>query len=163
MDDYLAKPFTRDQIRATLARWLPSDRIKPQGAAPAGQAAPPPGDGDVLDPSALAVIRALPGGDGEALIDRVIGAYLDHSPSLLRSLRAALDQGIAEDLGRTAHALKSSSVNVGAHRLSGLARELEGQARDGTTSGAPALVAAIGAEHARVCEALATLRQSDAA
>ncbi len=163
MDDYLAKPFSGDQLRGTLARWLPVDRIRPAGAATEGQAAVPPGDGEVLDPSALALIRALPAGDGEALIDRVIGAYLDHSPSLLGSLRAALDQGSAADLGRAAHALKSSSANLGARRLSGLARELERRARGGAISGAPALIAAIGYEHARVCEALEALRRSEPA
>jgi signal transduction histidine kinase/DNA-binding response OmpR family regulator len=163
MDDYLAKPFTGHQLRATLARWLPADRIKPESRSPDAQAAAARGGGEVLDPSALAAIRSLPGSDGEALLDRVVSAYLDHSPSLLRALRAALDQGSARELGRAAHALKSSSANVGAHRLAGLARELERQVREETSSGAPALVAAIGAEHARVCEALAALRQSEAA
>ncbi|NJO24815.1 MAG: Hpt domain-containing protein, partial [Bacteroidia bacterium] len=58
-------------------------------------------------------------------------------------MRNALDGGRLSDLGRTAHALKSSSLNVGARALGDLCSRLERQAKAGESSGTAELVAAI--------------------
>jgi HPt (histidine-containing phosphotransfer) domain-containing protein len=46
-------------------------------------------------------------------------------------------------MGRVAHAMKSSSLNVGAKSLGELCRRLERQGKDGELAGAGDLVAAV--------------------
>jgi HPt (histidine-containing phosphotransfer) domain-containing protein len=105
-----------------------------------------------LDPAALANIRAVDG-DGSVLAE-VIELYLGEAPDHLRSLRTALDGGRLSDLGRSAHALKSASLNIGARALGDLCSRLERQARAGDSAGTGELVAAIDALMDRVRNAL---------
>jgi HPt (histidine-containing phosphotransfer) domain-containing protein len=90
-------------------------------------------------------------------VDRVVAAYLEHSPSQLAEARGALGRGAHADLRRAVHTLKSSSANVGALRLSSLCRELEARTKDSVPDDAAAQVAQIELEYAGVREALMTL------
>jgi CheY-like chemotaxis protein len=67
---------------------------------------------------------------------RLIRQYLDNAPKQLEALDEAARKGDVAELVRPAHSLKSSSANVGAMRLSALAREVEHDARSnrGTTA-----------------------------
>jgi CheY-like chemotaxis protein len=158
MDDHLAKPYTRHQLGHVMARWLPSHLVErasePVPATPAAAdvdatdtpAAATAEETDVvvtLDPTALANIRALDDGDDTSVLDEVIGMYLEEAPVQLRQLRAAAEAGDAGELCRLAHALKSSSFNVGAHQLGELCRQLERQGKSGTLGGVPGLVATL--------------------
>jgi len=120
MDDYLPKPFDREQLRVVLARWLPelAARGKP-AAAPA------------LDEAVLEGIRALNPARGDAIVARVVAAYLASVPEQLEELRGCVEAGDAEGLRFVAHALKSSSGNVGARGVQEQARGLEQEARNG--------------------------------
>jgi HPt (histidine-containing phosphotransfer) domain-containing protein len=72
----------------------------------------------------------------------------------------ALKDGVSSATRRdreSAHALKSSSANVGARRLSSLCKEMETVARTGLAEKAAGLMAAVDAEFARVQEALRTV------
>jgi len=120
MDDYLPKPFDREQLRAVLARWLP------EGGSQGRPGAPAP-----VDEAVLAAIRALNPARGEAIVARVVSAYLASVPDQLEDLRASLEAGDAEGLRFVAHALKSSSGNVGARGVQEQAASLEQDARAG--------------------------------
>jgi two-component system sensor histidine kinase/response regulator len=158
MDDHLAKPYTRKQLAALLARWLPPDCVEAVSvdamatAAGALDAAGIEGQIATLDPGALENIRAVDG-DGSVLAE-VIDLYLAEVQGQLQSLRNALDGGRLGDLGQTAHALKSASLNVGARALCDLCNRLERQARAGESAGTAELVAGIEASMERVCNAL---------
>jgi CheY-like chemotaxis protein/HPt (histidine-containing phosphotransfer) domain-containing protein len=131
MDDHLAKPYTRKQLAAVLTRWLPADRQVRPSDAPACTAAPPaPPDAPLLDAAALANIRSID--EDGSVLSEVIQMYLDEAPAQLARLRAALHAGHAEELATAAHALKSSSFNVGAVALGESCRRLErlGKARE---------------------------------
>ena len=95
-------------------------------------------------------------------MEKVIGAYLVDTPPRIVQLRAAVDAGDAEALRKAAHALKSSSANVGAERLASLFKELEALGRSATVDGAGALVASLDEELPRVLAALGEQRQSTA-
>jgi signal transduction histidine kinase/CheY-like chemotaxis protein/HPt (histidine-containing phosphotransfer) domain-containing protein len=161
MDDYLAKPFTREQLALTLAHWLPESAPAPSRAAPASSRSPTArkepaaavGDRPV-NPRALDTIRAMPGTDGAALAEKVIRAYLDDTPGRLAQMKAAADVGDAEALRKAAHSMKSSSGNVGAERLASLCKELESIGRVGRTDGAPVLLERAAGEFARALEVL---------
>ncbi|MBN8455716.1 Hpt domain-containing protein, partial [Accumulibacter sp.] len=110
-------------------------------------------DVDLLDHP----IRQLPGPNGELLVQKVVAAYLGDAPTRLAQLQAAAAAGDAEALRRAAHALKSSSANVGAEPLAALCKELEALGRQGDVDGAGTLLAAAEAELMRV---LATLNST---
>ena len=167
MDDHLAKPYSRNQLGKTMARWLaphlvertpqaeanapvPLDSAPASGATPApvSPATPPaatPGQGAALrlDQRALDNIRALEDGDDTSVLDEVIGMFLDEAPDHLRRLKAAAQSGDALDLCNTAHAMKSASLNLGAIALGELCRGIEAKAKAGDLSGLQDTVAAL--------------------
>ncbi len=155
MDDYLAKPFSREQLTAALSRWLPRADAAP-AASPAGQAAKPApaAAGDSINRRALDAIRAMMGPGGDALVRKVIRAYLDDMPSGLGRMMRAAEAGEADELRNTAHSMKSSSANVGAERLSRLCKALESIGRSGTVEGTLPLLQEATGELERVVAAL---------
>ncbi|MET0266364.1 MAG: response regulator, partial [Duganella sp.] len=170
MDDYLSKPFTQQALGQTIARWINLPRVSPltplappaqtptrasalpaQPEAPAhsgatSQTAQPlqrstPDLPDLLDPQALHNIRALSPAHGEALLARVLRAYLADTPAHLLALQQAIVADDSEQLRKTAHSLKSSCANVGALALAQRCRDMEQLARQHSTAGAAALLA----------------------
>jgi two-component system sensor histidine kinase/response regulator len=137
MDDYLPKPFDRETLRATLARWLP----RAAGAA---------GDGDAIDERVIEAIRGLNPARGDAIVARVIGAYLTSAPDLLADLRDGVARGDGDAIRFAAHALRSSSGNVGARRVADLARAIEEAIAAGENGRAKELADRIDAEWRRV-------------
>ncbi|NMQ29567.1 response regulator [Candidatus Accumulibacter phosphatis] len=166
MDDYLSKPFSRERLLATLRRWLPLATSTETPAAPSATPVAKPvtaeqttaasGEGPI-NPRALDAIRRLPGPNGAALVNKVVGAYLADTPRRLAQMHAAAAAGDAETLRKAAHALKSSSANVGAEQLATLCRELETLARKETVDGAKPLLEVVEFEIPRVLASLATI------
>jgi two-component system, sensor histidine kinase and response regulator len=152
MDDHLAKPYTRAQLGAAIARWLPADRVthdvppadKPDAASPR----PAPGRDSMLDQTALDNIRAVD--DDGSVLAEVLQMYLDEAPTLVAAMRQALSSGNGELLGQQAHALKSASFNVGAKSLGELCRRAERLGKAGELADAQDLLSAIEAMYERV-------------
>jgi signal transduction histidine kinase/DNA-binding response OmpR family regulator len=152
MDDYVSKPFERDDLARQLERWAPgrrvARRVRPQPSPDPAAAAP-------LEPAALRSLRALEEQSSPDLVSGVVDAYLASSEELERELREATATDAPERLARAAHKLKSSSAQLGALRLASLCKELEALGRSGATAGAAEIVARLGAELEQVQEALA--------
>jgi len=169
MDDYLTKPFRREELLETLRRWLPAaggpertgeksgeDGVAPDPAADAATATREP---SLLDRRALDAIRELSPERGATILARVIDSYLVTAPDQLEALQRALAEKDAKALQTQAHSLKSSSANVGARELAELARELEALGRTGQTTDAAGLVERMATEFLRVREALVAERE----
>jgi signal transduction histidine kinase/DNA-binding response OmpR family regulator len=174
MDDYLAKPLEFASLRRVLEPWvrLHDGRYNSKGLSFAGKplhAEPEFELGDVeglrdgaqastqtqqdgapLDEARLTGLRELM----EDELPRLIGDYLDTAPVLLNKLDAAVGSGDRKGMARAAHTLKSSSANVCAMRLSGLAEKLEQAARKGRPEVARKIHPALSAEYDRVAIAL---------
>jgi signal transduction histidine kinase/CheY-like chemotaxis protein/HPt (histidine-containing phosphotransfer) domain-containing protein len=160
MDDYLTKPFRRDELLELLRRWLPAggtpglEGSAPDPAADSAAVAP-----SLLDRRALDTIRELSPDRGATILARVIDSYLVSAPDQLEALRRALVEKDAKTLQTQAHSLKSSSANVGARDLSELAREVEAFGRAGQTTEAAGLVERMAAAFLRVRDALVAERE----
>jgi len=169
MDDYLTKPFRRDELLETLRRWLPAaddseaarEESGEDGAGPDAAADPVAAtrEASLLDRRALDAIRKLSPERGATILARVIDSYLVTAPDQLEALQRALTEKDAKALQTQAHSLKSSSANVGARELAELARELEAVGRTEQTSDAAGLVERMAAEFLRVREALIAERE----
>jgi HPt (histidine-containing phosphotransfer) domain-containing protein len=83
-----------------------------------------------IDETTFAGLLEMTGGDLEFL-DELVDTYLVDGEQQVELLRDAATRGATADLVRPAHSMKSSSLNVGALRLGGLARTLEEAARNG--------------------------------
>jgi two-component system, sensor histidine kinase and response regulator len=126
MDDYLSKPFKREELARVLARHVAQGtaRKSQPDIAPTGGTAP-----SVINLRVLSDIRDLAPGSG--LLNKVLNTYLDSSASLIDEFKSSLDRGETERMHRAMHTLKSSSANVGAIALSELCRDLESEVRQG--------------------------------
>jgi len=155
MDDYLSKPFARDDLIAILNRWLPvqvrAPAVDPSAATSAETAETA---GGVIDQEALGRIRALERGGSPNLVSRLVGLYLDGTPPLIERMKQARADDDFEALRVAAHTLKSSSANLGAMRLHGLCKELETQARERRWDGASERIELVDREFLAAREAL---------
>ncbi|MDH3600355.1 MAG: response regulator, partial [Candidatus Tectomicrobia bacterium] len=163
MDDYVCKPFSLDQIRAVLSQWLPTQPPSDAGqtAAEVPTALPPTEDtgatSTCLDAATLERLRALGQQSPSDLLPRVVRRYLTHTPELMDTLRDAISQGDATAVQHTAHALKSSSGNVGALRLAAHCADLEAMAQVQDMANPLSRLSVLETEYAAVCEELSVL------
>jgi CheY-like chemotaxis protein len=141
MDDYLAKPFSREALHNILGQWLV------QGETLAD-------DEPLLDRATLDALRALPRSGPKDMLSHIGEIYLSDSNRLVGTIEQALLAADAAALARAAHAWRSYNGNVGAHALATLCRELETQARAGDLAAASGTFTRIQALHARVRDQL---------
>ncbi|WP_374580870.1 response regulator [Pseudoduganella sp.] len=136
------------QQRAAALLPPPPERERLQ--APAAPAA-------ALNPLALDAIRALSPDQGDALLQRVLDAFLQDTPRQLAALREAIAGNDAEAVRKTAHSQKSSAANIGADTLAKLFKDLEHIGRAGQTDGAAVLLAQLELEFQSVRQSLSTI------
>lgn len=110
----------------------------------------------VLDEATFGALQELAGDDDPDLVADLVGLFLGDSRERMDEIAAARSSSDAATIGRAAHALKSSSANIGALAFSGVCADLEREARAEGAS-AEALIALIDraiAMYTDVCAAL---------
>ena len=147
MDRYLSKPFSIDQLYEVLESCVSQvskdvPRTKDETVTA------------VLDPQTVERIRALHRPGSPNLFAKVVGLYTSSSIALTDAIRAAALANDAQGMMHAAHALKSSSANVGAIALSELCKDVEAAAGDGNLVFAGALIEKLLMEHQQVLQAL---------
>jgi CheY-like chemotaxis protein/HPt (histidine-containing phosphotransfer) domain-containing protein len=165
MDDYLSKPFTQQELGAVIGRWI----ALPLAATVHHDEAPPrlPPESveviqrDVINRVALDNIRALSHDRGNALVQKVIAAYVDDTPKHLQTLRRAIAGMDAGSVRKVAHSLKSSSANVGAETLAQLCKEMEHLGRTDTTDGAAVILTDMEQEFQAVRHSLSAILEKE--
>jgi CheY-like chemotaxis protein/HPt (histidine-containing phosphotransfer) domain-containing protein len=115
MDDFLAKPLTREQLLVVLRRWL-EDPPTDAPAAPSD-----PSARVIFDPTPLRTIDSVTPGVGRQLAD-ILLADLVRAQATFQQLLA---DGALDALGRAAHKLKGASGSLGAMELSQACSDLE--------------------------------------
>ena len=164
MDDYLTKPFTKEELQAGIDRAM-KGRSAATGSAATGEAsgasaptAPPRSalaePGASVDSTTLRRLASTREGDGSELVASVVGNYLVSSQELLSTMRDAAEAGAPEALAGAAHSLGSSSAHVGAMGLSSLCKETEALCRGDSVEGTRELVDRIAGELESVHEEL---------
>ncbi len=164
MNDYLGKPFSQEQLKSMLEKWLPQGSIvRPESQGPeveakTMQSANDEEDGPI-DKTALDNVRALQRPGAENILNKLIRLYLESSTGILDSLRDALQRDEGEAVRAAAHGLKSASANMGALKLSVLCKQIEELGRAEKTPEAAALLPDLEAEYQRVIAALQAEQQ----
>jgi HPt (histidine-containing phosphotransfer) domain-containing protein len=141
MDDYLAKPFKRDQLKTMLTTWLnphlPVIRREHLALVPALLPDQP------IDYQLLDSLGQLQREGRPDIVQEMINLFFKAAADLLKDLREGAEKADAELLHYASHALRSASANVGAVSLSTRCEELEAMAQSGIVSDAASIVAAI--------------------
>jgi len=175
MDDYLKKPFTRDQLKDALRRWASESEMwgtepsrpptgvqsRAFGSAVGGNFAEswkhaPTGP---VDPAKIEEIRALNSNNGNDIVVGVISSFLETAVDEICAITQALASSDACGVEDAAHSLESSSGSLGAIRLARLAREIEAHGQTGALDKARAGFCKLKIEFARVRIALEAERE----
>lgn len=101
--------------------------------------------------------RGLDPEGGWGLARRLLEVYLDSSAALIGKLAEAIPAGDADAARQAAHALKSSSANVGGRRASEHFRTLEALAKASQLDEAAQRLDAARAEYTRLAAAVRAL------
>ncbi|MES9961385.1 MAG: ATP-binding protein [Sedimenticola sp.] len=146
MDDYISKPLSIPSLRSILRHWLPmaemlenDDSLRISDLEIPREASGPVLGGvegvaqitqlleslEVIDQEVVAELYEIMAEDFTSLLE----VFLDNSPESLDLIEKSIREGDCSRAILPAHSLKSSSANVGAMRLSGLAKKMEAAAR----------------------------------
>lgn len=99
----------------------------------------PENDDQPIDQTVIDDLRGLGGDDGE-FFREIAGLYFEDSALRIAAIEAAVTSGNAMALADAAHALKSSSGNIGAIRVHALSAKLEQIGREKNLSEATSLM-----------------------
>jgi signal transduction histidine kinase/DNA-binding response OmpR family regulator/HPt (histidine-containing phosphotransfer) domain-containing protein len=142
MDDYLAKPYKLDQLKAMLTQWLNPLASSVARDRP-GLVAASPALAGPIDYKVLDSLRQLQRKDRPDNVQEVVESFFKSAARLLQDLEEGAAKGDTTLLHEASHALKSASANVGAVVLSSRCEDLESMARSGIVSDPEPMVRAI--------------------
>jgi PAS domain S-box-containing protein len=161
MDDYVAKPVEMENIIEMLTRWarlrVESDAA---GTPPPAAPAPPETKLSAVDAEAIGRLRELADGDSQAFLKDLLGTYLSDTTKRLAALQKHAADGNDRELMRAAHAIKGSSLNVGANQLAEYCHQVEELAGAGKPGDAAKLITRIQQEFEKVQKELNNLTAS---
>ncbi|MGR8997479.1 MAG: ATP-binding protein [Gammaproteobacteria bacterium] len=157
MDEWVTKPFTRQEINEALQKWLPEQLIIAENLSK-------PVDGDsafhstskppAIDTHFLQQNFNFDDTDDLAFIASLKQAFQHNADQSIVSLRESVGNNEADQIRKLAHGLKSISANVGGMQLSALCKTMEQAGQHNQLQGAEDLLTAIEIEYARVLSAL---------
>ena len=166
MTDYLAKPFDEERLFRVISRNLSPTDIPVSTSAPAAPghspAANPTGPASTSVTSKidiplintttmstdsrlydLTMVQSVSGGD-EGFIKKMVALFIETVPQNVQDLKKALQEGNWEQVGKTAHKLKSTIDSMGIKSIRREIREVEANAKQlESLQTIPSLVATI--------------------
>ncbi|MEA5617471.1 Hpt domain-containing protein [Cronbergia sp. UHCC 0137] len=112
----------------------------------------------MIDPSVLEDLRSMADSDGDGLITELIEIYLEDTPVIIEEIKNALNSGNLAKLKKSAHALRSPSVSIGAVNLGKICEILEYTAQSQTLEQITVLVNQLENEYHNVIMTLASIQ-----
>ncbi len=119
MDDYITKPISLEEITGVLKKLGEQTASQPQPLPSVPQTT------SAIDESVLQQLRDIIGGDSDRMIAELIELYLEDTPEMIETMKDAIAKADINKLKKTAHALRSPSVSIGAVNLGKLCETLE--------------------------------------
>lgn len=178
MDDYLSKPFNRNQIHQILKTWSPSELVHDvEQATPANDNVTTVDNvatevvkneinsdkklvaltTTTLNPETINNIRAMDQSGDLGFLSELSEIFIDCAEKTLVSLNDAVSIRDADSIRKLAHDFKSSSANVGATQLASLTRHMEHNARSNDLTDIDFLLEKVSEEYRNVVHALTEL------
>ncbi len=159
MDDYVTKPFTQEQLRLVVSRWISTTTIEEEGpefgvdtdgftlAADTVSSAS-------LDRQVLDEILQLDRSSAKNMVREIIVSYCATSTKLILQLRAAIADRDVAQIEVIAHSLKGCSGQMGAILLATLCEQILTAAKNNDLDAAPSLCERAAVEHSALIIAL---------
>ncbi len=126
-DDILIKPIELNKLIDLVNRFL-GKTIEPVSQAHSyrevSEVKP------ILNKKIVDDIITMAGENGEQVVQQIFQVYMRHTPDLIEAIKQAFIEKNAQQVFKSAHALKSSSLNIGATAIAELAREIEESGRE---------------------------------
>jgi HPt (histidine-containing phosphotransfer) domain-containing protein len=127
--------ITRLRLGGVRASWVFSGYA--ETALPSTRMSPLP----ILDPEAIANLRALNPDDPNEFLREIAGIFFEDTPKRIAELDQSLAAGDVKKFERAAHSIKGSSGNLGAFALREVAAQLELRSHKDGLGGVAGLVA----------------------
>ncbi len=143
MDEYISKPVRQADLSDALARFVSGAHQPTPEAARENPANVAPPVEEVLNLETVKELLQLEECGAPGLLLELIETFEEDSRRRLANLREALMSGDSGDIERTAHALKGSSANMGAIRMSDAADEIQTSCISGRLTDLEALTVAL--------------------
>jgi PAS domain S-box-containing protein len=124
MNDYLAKPFDEESLFRVIYRNLASLQTELSLSTKKYTGMIPAND-KLYD---LSMVRSVSGGD-EGFIKKMVALFIETVPQNMRELTKAMEDGNWEQVGKTAHKLKSTVDSMGIKSIRQEIRTVETNAR----------------------------------
>lgn len=137
MDDYLAKPVRLEDLRRVLSQITPLCV-----------------ETNVLDPKILEALQAMAGKRAPKLLVELINHYLEDSSLRIKAIATSIQENDTTSLWQSVHALRSSSLQLGAKSFATLCQEIETNVRSGNLNSINEKVLILETEYNQVCKAL---------
>jgi HPt (histidine-containing phosphotransfer) domain-containing protein len=144
MNDYIAKPIRKEQLKTALEKWLGA--ASPIGAS--STAMPLPATSEVesesasLDLRVIDEVRELMGEKFLPVVQLFLNDTRNHLGIIDHELEVADHKGNIDEIMRAAHSLRAACGHIGANRMADAAAALEDAAR-GAKEGQAADLAAL--------------------
>jgi CheY-like chemotaxis protein len=120
MDDFLGKPFTRNELITLMSHWLDQQPEHDHVATPAA-ASPTDEHFESVNPAVLQTLKINMGEDFENLIR----AFIHDTDNKMKKLQQFVRENSLESIILATHSLKSSSATLGALQMSDTCAQLE--------------------------------------
>jgi two-component system, sensor histidine kinase and response regulator len=117
MDDYLSKPYTRAQLAAACAKWLPAETIFPVVVSAPAPTSPVH--------AMLQRLQEQLGERDDGFARELLGRFLTVTAETMHDLRDAVERNDRTRVHQLAHRLRGSSATVCADDVASTARVLE--------------------------------------
>jgi two-component system, sensor histidine kinase and response regulator len=162
MDDYLSKPYTREQLKTIIARW--ADHRKQLSSNPTVVTKNETNSAYIreLDASAIDTLREIEQAGTPNLVNQIATIFLAETPFKIKELSTLIHANESAKVRMLAHSLKSNSFNLDARELGDVFRALEAIAKTDSLEGAPELVTSATIEFNLITAKLKDLLQNTA-
>jgi signal transduction histidine kinase/DNA-binding response OmpR family regulator len=162
MDDYLSKPYTREQLNTIITRWVDHRKNLTNQLAVTEKRETSSIEVRELDASAIDTLREIEQAGTPNLVNQIATIFLAETPLKIKELSTLIHANENAKVRMLAHSLKSNSFNLGARELGKVFRDLEAIAKTDSLNGAQALVSTAEKEFGLVTAQLKNLRQNTA-
>ena len=156
MDDFLTKPFHRDDLHAAVGRHTHHRRTSLPAKRTGTAESPPPAEQEavVLDRDVVSAIRALRRPGQPDVFVSLVEMFAMRAPEDLARLRAAVEASDFSTARQAAHKLKGGCRSLGAMELGGTLASLEAAAAAGAGDDLRRLAAVVGTQTTKAIQAL---------
>ncbi|MEM6326765.1 MAG: response regulator, partial [Bacteroidota bacterium] len=160
-DDYVTKPIAREALVAALSAAQPLAANRPTSSGSVTSTEAPP-DVAAVAAEVRARLAEQIGEDDPEFVREIATSFANRTVEIVERLRTAVAAGDVPEVGRAAHAVRSSALAVGLDDLASVATALDEGARQGLSDAFPEQMDRVDAAFARSRLIMAVLASPDA-